>query len=108
MKHVAAYMLATLGGVEQPSVADIKKILSAAGIQTEDERAEQLVSSLSGKSVDQIVASGMSKLASMPAGGSAVATASTGAAPAAAAAKEEAKKEVKEESDDDMGFGLFD
>lgn len=108
MKHVAAYMLATLGGVEQPSVADIKKILSAAGIQTEDERAEQLVSSLSGKDVDQVVASGMSKLASMPAGGAAVAVASTGAAPAAAAAKEEAKKEVKEESDDDMGFGLFD
>ena len=102
MKHVAAYMLATLGGVEQPSVADIKKILSAAGIQTEDERAEQLVSSLSGKNVEEVVTAGMSKLASMPAGGVA------GAAPAAAAAKEEAKKEVKEESDDDMGFGLFD
>jgi len=109
MKHVAAYMLATLGGVEQPSVADIKKILSAAGIQTEDERAEQLVASLSGKNVEEVVASGMSKLASMPAGGSSVAAAaSTSSAPAAAAAKEEAKKEEKEESDDDMGFGLFD
>ena len=109
MKHVAAYMLATLGGVEQPSVADIKKILSAAGIQTEDERAEQLVSSLSGKNVEEVVTAGMSKLASMPAGGVAVSAASAaGAAPAAAAAKEEAKKEVKEESDDDMGFGLFD
>jgi large subunit ribosomal protein LP2 len=109
MKHVAAYMLATLGGVEQPSVADIKKILSAAGIQTEDERAEQLVASLSRKNVEEVVAAGMSKLASMPAGGSAVAasTASASAAPAAAA-KEEAKKEDKEESDDDMGFGLFD
>ena len=75
MKHVAAYMLATLGGVEQPSVADIKKILSAAGIQTEDERAEQLVASLSGKNVEEVVASGMSKLASMPSGGVAVAAA---------------------------------
>ena len=108
MKHVAAYMLATLGGVEQPSVADIKNILSAAGIQTEDERAEQLVASLSGKKVEEVVAAGMSKLASMPAGGVAVAAAASGAAPAAAAVKEEAKKEVKEESDDDMGFGLFD
>jgi large subunit ribosomal protein LP2 len=109
MKHVAAYMLATLGGVEQPSVADIKKILSAAGIQTEVERAEQLVASLSGKNVEEVVAAGMSKFASMPAGGSAVAasTASASAAPTAAA-KEEAKKEEKEESDDDMGFGLFD
>lgn len=109
MKHVAAYMLATLGGVEQPSVADIKKILSAAGIQTEDERAEQLVASLSGKNVEEVVASGMSKLASMPAGGAAVAAAPVAGGNAApAAAKEEAKKEEKEESDDDMGFGLFD
>ena len=110
MKHVAAYMLATLGGVEQPSVADIKKILSAAGIQTEDERAEQLIASLSGKNVEEVVAAGMSKLASMPAGGAVAASsaAPSAAAPAAAAAKEEAKKEEKEESDDDMGFGLFD
>jgi large subunit ribosomal protein LP2 len=107
MKHVAAYMLATLGGVEQPSVADIKNILSAAGIQTEDERAEQLISSLSGKNVEEVVSSGMNKLASMPSGGAAVSAApATGAS--AAAAKEEAKAEVKEESDDDMGFGLFD
>ena len=109
MKHVAAYMLATLGGVEQPSVADIKKILSAAGIQTEDERAEQLVSVLAGKNVEEVVAAGMSKLASMPAVGAAVsAVAASSSAPAAAASKEEAKKEEKEESDDDMGFGLFD
>ena len=108
MKHVAAYMLATLGGVEQPSVADIKKILSAAGIQTEDERAEQLVSSLSGKNVEDVVSAGMSKLASMPSGGAAVSAAPSASAAPAAAAKEEAKKEVKEESDDDMGFGLFD
>jgi large subunit ribosomal protein LP2 len=109
MKHVAAFMLATLGGVEQPSVSDIKKILSAAGIQTEDERAEQLVASLSGKNVEEVVAAGMSKLASMPTGGSAVAASSASASAApAAAAKEEAKKEEKEESDDDMGFGLFD
>lgn len=107
MKHVAAYMLATLGGVEQPSVADIKKILSAAGIETEEERVEQLIASLTGKNVEEVIASGMSKLASMPSGGSTV-SAPAAAAPAASAAKEEAKKEVKEESDDDMGFGLFD
>lgn len=108
MKHVAAYMLATLGGVEQPSVADIKKILSSAGIETEEDRAEQLVASLSGKNVEDVVAGGMSKLASMPSGGAAVSAVSAASAAAPSAAKEEAKKEVKEESDDDMGFGLFD
>jgi large subunit ribosomal protein LP2 len=109
MKHVAAYMLATLGGNEQPSSEDIKMILSAAGIACEVERAQELVSALSGKNVDEVVSAGMSKLASMPAGVSvaaapAAASGAAAAAPAAAAAKEAAK----EESDDDMGFGLFD
>lgn len=108
MKHVAAYMLATLGGNEQPSADDIKKILSAAGIACEDERAQELVSALSGKNVDEVVAAGMSKLASMPAGG-AVAAAPAAASGASAAAPAAAAKEApKEESDDDMGFGLFD
>ncbi len=107
MKHVAAYMLATLGGNEQPSAADIKSILSAAGIACEDERAQELVSALSGKNVDEVVAAGMSKLASMPSGG-AVAAAPVAASGAAAAPAAAAKEAPKEESDDDMGFGLFD
>ena len=105
MKHVAAYMLATLGGIEQPSAADLKNILSAAGINCEEDRAEQLVSALSGKNVEEVVAAGMSKLASMPAGVAVAAAPAAGAAPAAAAA---APAAAKEESDDDMGFGLFD
>lgn len=109
MKHVAAYLLATLGGNGQPTADDLKNILSAAGISCEDARAQELVSALSGKNVDEVVAAGMSKLASMPAGGAvaaapAAAASASAAAPAAAAAKEA----PKEESDDDMGFGLFD
>lgn len=108
MKHVAAYMLATLGGVEQPSAADLKNILSAAGINCEEDRAEQLVSALSGKNVEEVVCAGMSKLASMPAGVAvAAAPAASSSAPAAAAAAPAAAA-AKEESDDDMGFGLFD
>uniref|UniRef100_A0AAZ3QLP1 60S acidic ribosomal protein P2 n=1 Tax=Oncorhynchus tshawytscha TaxID=74940 RepID=A0AAZ3QLP1_ONCTS len=55
---------------------------------------------------------GLSKLASVPAGGAVAAPAAgavAGTAPVAAEEKKEEKKEESEEgSDDDMGFGLFD
>ncbi len=111
MRYVAAYMLATLGGNENPSVEDIKKILGSVGIEVAVEQASDLISKLSGKNVESVVAEGLGKLASMPAGGAAapVAAAVSGsAAPAAAAAKEDKKAAPKEESDEDMGFGLFD
>merc|ERR1712156_685251 len=78
----------------------------------DDEKAKIVVEQLKGKSIDELLAEGSTKLASMPAGGGGSAG---GAAPAAAAggdapaaAKEEKKEEPEEESDDDMGFGLFD
>ncbi|KAJ3168399.1 60S acidic ribosomal protein P2 [Geranomyces variabilis] len=110
MKLLAAYMLATLGGNNSPSAADVKKILSSVGVDAEEERLTKLISELNGKDINELIAEGSKKLASMPAGGAA----SGGAAPAAggaaaAAPKEEKKEEVKEESDDDMdAFGLFD
>merc|ERR1712071_7199 len=87
MRYVAAYLLAVLGGKENPSKDDITKILGSVGISVDDER-----------------------LASVPSGGGG----GGGAAPAAAAdapkaaAKKEEKKEESEEEDEDMGFGLFD
>lgn len=64
--------------------------------------------------MQQLIAEGSTKLASVPtggAGGAAAAPAAGGAAGGAAAAEEEKpaeKEEEKEESDEDMGFGLFD
>ena len=110
MKHIAAYLLATLGGNESPKAKDVSKILESVGIEADQDRLNTLLKELEGKSIDELIAQGSSKLASMPSGGAAAAPAS-GSAPAAAAAapKEEKKKEeAKEESDDDMGFGLFD
>ncbi|KAK0188798.1 60s acidic ribosomal protein-domain-containing protein [Armillaria mellea] len=111
MRYIAAYLLLQIGGNASPSAADIKKVLSAVGIEADDDRLSSLISELSGKSIDQLIAEGSSKLASVPsggAGGAAPAAASGGAAPAAAEEKKEEKEEEKEESDDDMGFGLFD
>ncbi|KAK7030704.1 60s acidic ribosomal protein-domain-containing protein [Favolaschia claudopus] len=112
MRYLAAYLLLQIGGNSSPSAADIKKLLGTVSVDTDDERLKKLISELEGKSVDELIAEGSSKLASVPAGGAGggAAPAAGGAAPAAAAAEEkkEEKEEEKEESDDDMGFGLFD
>lgn len=106
MRHIAAYMLATLGGNAQPSAADVSSILKSVGINADGASLEKLIAELSGKDVKEVIAQGSKKMASMPAG---VAAAPSGAAPAAAAApaaKEAPKK--KEESEEEMGLGLFD
>jgi len=114
MRYVSAYLLATLGGNKNPSKDDIKKILSSVGIEADDERTNKVVKELNGKSIDEIIAKGSEKLASVPSGGGAAVAAPAGGAPAAAAdspkkdSKKEEKKEESEEEDEDMGFGLFD
>jgi len=113
MRYLAAYLLLQIGGNASPSAADVKKVLDAVAIDTDDERLDKLISELEGKNVDELIAAGSSKLASVPSGGAA---ASGGAAPTGGAAPgggdapaaAEEKEEEKEESDDDMGFGLFD
>ncbi|KAM9814161.1 60S acidic ribosomal protein P2 [Neosynchiropus ocellatus] len=115
MRYVAAYLLAVLGGNASPSAKDIKAILGSVGIEADDERLNKVINELNGKDVNEVMNSGLSKLASVPAGGAVAASASaggaaagSGAAPAAAEEKKEEKKEESEESDEDMGFGLFD
>jgi len=111
MRNIAAYLLLQIGGNASPSAADVKKVLASVGIETDDERLEKLISELSGKDVNEIIAAGSAKLSSVPSGGAAAGgaapAAAAGGAAAAAPAVEE-KEEEKEESDDDMGFGLFD
>lgn len=38
MRYVAAYLLASLGGNENPNAKDIKKILDSVGIEADDTR----------------------------------------------------------------------
>ncbi|KAM4588511.1 60S acidic ribosomal protein P2 [Odontesthes bonariensis] len=117
MRYVAAYLLAALGGNTSPSAKDIKDILGSVGIEADDERLNKVINELNGKDINEVMNSGLSKLASVPAGGAVAAPAAAaaaggaagaGAAPAAAEEKKEEKKEESEESDEDMGFGLFD
>ncbi|KAJ4287382.1 60S acidic ribosomal protein P2 [Kalmusia sp. IMI 367209] len=111
MKHLAAYLLLGLGGNTSPSASDIKGVLESVGSEADDERLEKLLSELEGKDINELIASGSEKLASVPsggAGGAASGGAATGGAAPAEEAKAEEKEEEKEESDEDMGFGLFD
>ena len=112
MRYVAAYLLAVLGGNSSPSASDIKKILSSVGIDAESTNIDKVIKELNGKSIEDVLAEGREKLASVPSGGAVAAGGGGGggaAAPAGEEKKEEAKKEEsEEESDDDMGFGLFD
>jgi large subunit ribosomal protein LP2 len=65
MKYIAAYALLVLGGNATPSAADVEKVLKEAGIKSESEHVERLVSALAGKTFHELVASGSAKLASL-------------------------------------------
>ncbi|KAL8943529.1 MAG: hypothetical protein Q9216_000987 [Gyalolechia sp. 2 TL-2023] len=111
MKHLAAYLLLGLGGNTSPSAKDIKGVLSSVGIDADDERLDKLISELDGKDIQELIAEGSTKLASVPSGGGGGAAAPAAAAGGGAAAAEDKKPEKEpepeEESDDDMGLDLF-
>ncbi|AED94504.1 unnamed protein product [Arabidopsis thaliana] len=114
MKVVAAYLLAKLSGNENPSVADLKKIVESVGAEIDQEKIDLFFSLIKDRDVTELIAVGREKMAALSSGGGAVAVASGGgggAAPAAEPASVESKKkeEEKEESEDDGGMmSLFD
>ncbi len=112
MRIIAAYLMAVLGGKESPSKADVTKILDSVGITADEAQVDKLLAELAGKDLDQLIAEGTKKFASVPsggAGGAAPASSSGASAGGAAPAKEAEKpKEKSEESEADLGFSLFD
>jgi len=110
MRYVSAYLLAVLGGNESPAEADVKKILSSVGIDADAASLKCVVTQLKGKNLEELMAAGKKKLASMPSAAPARA-APAAAAPAGkdAAKPKEKEKEPESEEDEggDLGFGLF-
>merc|ERR1711959_6452 len=98
MKQIAAYLLCVLGGNATPSSGDVEKILASVGAEADGDKLGKLMSELDGKDIEEVIAAGSEKLASVPAGGAVAAAGAGGAAPAAAA-EEEKKEESEEESD---------
>ena len=54
MRNIAAYLLLQCGGNQNPSAADIKKLLATVGIETDEERLEKLIYELKGKSTAEV------------------------------------------------------
>lgn len=54
MRHIAAYLLLQIGGNASPSADDVKNVLSAVGIEADDERLETLISELKGKDINAV------------------------------------------------------
>eukprot|EP00299_Pterocystis_sp_00344_P007360 c2353_g1_i1.p1 GENE.c2353_g1_i1~~c2353_g1_i1.p1 ORF type:complete len:124 (+),score=35.59 c2353_g1_i1:1-372(+) len=108
MKFVAAYLLANLAGHEQPSKADITKILESVGASTEG--LDTFLKAVEGKNPRDLIAEGQKKLAAVPAGGAAPAAAAPAAKGAAAAAAPAAKpkEEEPEPEEEQVSFDLFD
>merc|ERR1711981_295582 len=112
MKVIGAYMLAVVGGNASPSVADCKKILSSMDISLDgdaEKRLTDFVEEMAGKDINEVMAAGHEKLATIPMGGG-----GGGAGPAAASGGDaggDAKKKESSSDDGDAGApaaGLFD
>lgn len=106
-KYLAAYLLLNASGAA-PTADKITSVLESVGIEVEESQVSELISALEGKSVEELIAEGNEKLASVPTGGAGAAPAAGAAAAAGDAPAEAAEEAAEEESDDDMGFGLFD
>ena len=69
MRHVAAYLLAVLGGNDSPTESDLKSILSSVGIEADAKNLSFVVSQLKGKNAYDVMEEGKALLADMPMGG---------------------------------------
>ena len=58
MRYVAAYLLAVLGAKENPSSADIEKILGSVGIEADAAKLKKVIAELSGKSIEELIKAG--------------------------------------------------
>lgn len=105
LKYVAAILLIEHAG-QKVTASAVKAIIDSVGGECDAAVVEKLIAACADKSVMDVVAEGMTKLASVPTGGAAPAVAAGVSAPTAE--KKEETPEEPEEEEDDMGFGLFD
>jgi large subunit ribosomal protein LP2 len=71
MKYIGAYCMVALSGVEVTKES-VKKVLESVSIKVDEEKLSGLIESLKGKTLNEVIASGMSKVSNMSAGAGAV------------------------------------
>ena len=84
MKHIAAFALLVLGGNEQPTAADVEKVLKDSGVKAEPDKIAAMIAAFNGRNFHQMVEGGLAKMASMGSAAAAPAGAAAGGAKAAA------------------------
>ena len=58
MRYICAYILAQMGGNENPSVEDMRQIIGSVGAEFEVELAERIVKELKGKDIGELMDEG--------------------------------------------------
>jgi large subunit ribosomal protein LP2 len=91
-----------LGGNASPSEDDVKKVLTAVGAEADDEKLALLLKDMAGKNVDEVIAAGKAKLATVSVGGGG---GGGGGGDAGGAAEAEVEVEKEKEESEDMGGG---
>merc|ERR1712071_370557 len=108
MKYVAAFLLAALSG-NAPTKKQVTKGLESIGVEIDDAKLSKICEELEGKDINEIIARGMSKLATVSSGSGA--SVAGGAAAEGGAKKEEEKEEEEEEEGSEApvsgGFDMF-
>merc|ERR1711916_197739 len=105
MKYIAAYLLASLNK-QNPSAADVTKVLSAVGANVDDAQLSAVMGALDGQNVDALIEAGAEKFASVPSGGGAApAAAGDAGASGGAAAADAGGDDDDESSSGGMDFG---
>ena len=62
MKYVSAYLMSVLSGKENPSAADVEKILTAGGLECDSALASKLCSELEGKTIHELIEAGREQI----------------------------------------------
>jgi len=100
MRIIAAYMLAVLGGNQNPDAAAVKKVLDSVAAKYDEKRIDLLIAELGGKDIGALIAAGNAKLAALgPIGGGGGGGGGGDAAPA----KEDKKKGGDDKKGGDKG-----
>merc|ERR1712183_565228 len=95
----AAYILLTLGGNASPDAAAIEKVVTAAGGTFDADETAALLKDLDGKKIEDVIASGQARLATVPTGGGGGCGGGAAGGDAGGDEKEEEEKEEEKEEE---------
>merc|ERR1712071_230788 len=96
MKYVSAFLLAALSG-NAPDKKQVTKVLESIGVEIDDAKLSKICEDLEGKDINEIIAGGMSKLATVSSGAGAAVAGGAAAEGGAQKRKKKRKKRRKRE-----------